>query len=131
MLRASGFPLELSELRMAADPLTSTAKGALVAALVVAGIGRKGRRSDGIGAFLVWRAGQPREAGRGRITSPVLRRSSSLREHLLQRTPQHFSSESLRQFRQDNDGLGSLIVSQALPRELPQFGLVRDCSRTQ
>jgi hypothetical protein len=33
ILRASDFPLELSEIRMAADPLTTTAKGALVAAL--------------------------------------------------------------------------------------------------
>jgi len=33
VLQASDFPLELSEIRMAADPLTSTAKGALVAAL--------------------------------------------------------------------------------------------------
>jgi hypothetical protein len=33
VLRASDFPLELSEIRMAADPLTTTAKGALVAAL--------------------------------------------------------------------------------------------------
>jgi hypothetical protein len=32
-LRASDFPIELSEIRMAADPLNSTAKGALVAAL--------------------------------------------------------------------------------------------------
>jgi hypothetical protein len=32
-LRASDFPVELSEIRMAADPLTTTAKGALVAAL--------------------------------------------------------------------------------------------------
>jgi len=32
-LRASDFPLPVSEIRMAADPLTSTAKGALVAAL--------------------------------------------------------------------------------------------------
>jgi hypothetical protein len=32
-LRASDFPLELSEIRMAAEPLTTTAKGALVAAL--------------------------------------------------------------------------------------------------
>jgi hypothetical protein len=33
VLRASDFPVELSEIRMAADPLTTTAKGALVAAL--------------------------------------------------------------------------------------------------
>jgi hypothetical protein len=33
ILRASDFPVELSEIRMAADPLTTTAKGALVAAL--------------------------------------------------------------------------------------------------
>jgi len=33
VLRASDFPIELSEIRMAADPLTTTAKGALVAAL--------------------------------------------------------------------------------------------------
>jgi hypothetical protein len=33
VLRASDFPIELSEIRTAADPLTSTAKGALVAAL--------------------------------------------------------------------------------------------------
>jgi hypothetical protein len=33
VLRGSDFPLQLSEIRMAADPLTSTAKGALVAAL--------------------------------------------------------------------------------------------------
>jgi hypothetical protein len=33
VLRASDFPIELSEIRMAADPLTSTAKGALTAAL--------------------------------------------------------------------------------------------------
>jgi hypothetical protein len=32
-LRASDFPVELSEIRMAADPLHSTAKGTLVAAL--------------------------------------------------------------------------------------------------
>lgn len=32
-LRASDFPIELSEIRMAPDPLNSTAKGALVAAL--------------------------------------------------------------------------------------------------
>jgi hypothetical protein len=32
-LRASDFPVALSEVRMAADPLTTTAKGALVAAL--------------------------------------------------------------------------------------------------
>lgn len=32
-LRASRFPLEISEIRLAADPLTTTAKGALVAAL--------------------------------------------------------------------------------------------------
>jgi hypothetical protein len=32
-LSESGFPLAISEIRMAADPLTSTAKGALVAAL--------------------------------------------------------------------------------------------------
>jgi hypothetical protein len=32
-LRASDFPVDLSEIRMAADPLTTTAKGALVAAL--------------------------------------------------------------------------------------------------
>jgi hypothetical protein len=33
ILRESDFPIELSEIRMAADPLTATAKGALVAAL--------------------------------------------------------------------------------------------------
>jgi hypothetical protein len=33
VLRASDFPIELSEIRTAADPLTATAKGALVAAL--------------------------------------------------------------------------------------------------
>lgn len=33
LLRASDFPVELSEIRTAADPLTTTAKGALVAAL--------------------------------------------------------------------------------------------------
>jgi len=33
ILRASDFPVQLSEIRMAADPLTATAKGALVAAL--------------------------------------------------------------------------------------------------
>ena len=33
VLRASNFPVELSEVRTAADPLTTTAKGALVAAL--------------------------------------------------------------------------------------------------
>ncbi|HEY2012090.1 MAG TPA: hypothetical protein VGH38_01260 [Bryobacteraceae bacterium] len=33
ILRESEFPIELSEIRMAADPLTATAKGALVAAL--------------------------------------------------------------------------------------------------
>jgi hypothetical protein len=33
VLRASDFPIELSEIRIAADPLTATAKGALVAAL--------------------------------------------------------------------------------------------------
>ncbi|MBZ5619831.1 MAG: hypothetical protein LAQ69_14065 [Acidobacteriia bacterium] len=33
ILRESEFPVELSEIRMAADPLTATAKGALVAAL--------------------------------------------------------------------------------------------------
>jgi len=33
VLRASNFPVELSEIRTAADPLTTTAKGALVAAL--------------------------------------------------------------------------------------------------
>ncbi len=32
-LRASDFPLEVSEVRLAADPLTATAKGALMAAL--------------------------------------------------------------------------------------------------
>jgi hypothetical protein len=32
-LRKSDFPVELSEIRMASDPLTATAKGALVAAL--------------------------------------------------------------------------------------------------
>jgi hypothetical protein len=32
-LRESSFPIELSEIRMAAEPLTATAKGALVAAL--------------------------------------------------------------------------------------------------
>jgi hypothetical protein len=33
VLRESDFPLQVSEIRMAADPMTSTAKGALVAAL--------------------------------------------------------------------------------------------------
>ena len=33
ILRASDFPIELSEIRVASDPLTATAKGALVAAL--------------------------------------------------------------------------------------------------
>jgi hypothetical protein len=33
VLRSSDFPIEVSEIRMAADPLTTTAKGALVAAL--------------------------------------------------------------------------------------------------
>jgi hypothetical protein len=33
ILRESEFPIELSEIRLAADPLTTTAKGALVAAL--------------------------------------------------------------------------------------------------
>jgi hypothetical protein len=33
ILRAGNFPVELSEIRMAADPLNTTAKGALVAAL--------------------------------------------------------------------------------------------------
>lgn len=33
ILRQSDFPIELSEIRIAADPLTATAKGALVAAL--------------------------------------------------------------------------------------------------
>jgi hypothetical protein len=33
ILRSSDFPVKLSEIRMAADPLTTTAKGALVAAL--------------------------------------------------------------------------------------------------
>jgi len=33
VLKASDFPVELSEIRMAVDPLTTTAKGALVAAL--------------------------------------------------------------------------------------------------
>lgn len=33
VLRSSDFPVELSEIRMAVDPLTTTAKGALVAAL--------------------------------------------------------------------------------------------------
>jgi hypothetical protein len=33
VLRSSDFPIELSEIRMAAEPLTTTAKGALVAAL--------------------------------------------------------------------------------------------------
>jgi hypothetical protein len=33
ILRASDFPIELSEIRIAADPLTAAAKGALVAAL--------------------------------------------------------------------------------------------------
>lgn len=33
VLRASDFPVELSDIRTAADPLTTTAKGALVAAL--------------------------------------------------------------------------------------------------
>src|SRR6185295_8236299 len=32
-LRASDFALELSEIRMAANPMTTTAKGALIAAL--------------------------------------------------------------------------------------------------
>jgi hypothetical protein len=32
-LRARGLPIEISEVRMAADPLTATAKGALIAAL--------------------------------------------------------------------------------------------------
>jgi hypothetical protein len=34
ILRESEFPIELSEIRMAAEPLTATAKGALVAALL-------------------------------------------------------------------------------------------------
>jgi len=33
ILRAGDFPVELSEIRMAADPLNTTAKGALIAAL--------------------------------------------------------------------------------------------------
>ena len=33
VLRASDFPVELSEIRTAVEPLTTTAKGALVAAL--------------------------------------------------------------------------------------------------
>jgi hypothetical protein len=33
VLRSSDFPIEVSEIRMASDPLTTTAKGALVAAL--------------------------------------------------------------------------------------------------
>jgi hypothetical protein len=33
ILRETDFPLELSEIRMASNPLTATAKGALVAAL--------------------------------------------------------------------------------------------------
>jgi hypothetical protein len=33
ILRESGFPVAISEIRLAADPLTTTAKGALVAAL--------------------------------------------------------------------------------------------------
>jgi len=33
ILRESDFPIELSEIRLAAEPLTTTAKGALVAAL--------------------------------------------------------------------------------------------------
>jgi hypothetical protein len=33
VLRESAFPIELSEIRMAKDPLTTTARGALVAAL--------------------------------------------------------------------------------------------------
>jgi hypothetical protein len=33
VLRASEFPIELSEIRTAADPLKTTAKGALIAAL--------------------------------------------------------------------------------------------------
>ena len=33
ILRESEFPIELSEIRMASEPLTTTAKGALVAAL--------------------------------------------------------------------------------------------------
>ena len=33
ILRVSDFPIELSEIRIAAEPLTATAKGALVAAL--------------------------------------------------------------------------------------------------
>lgn len=36
LLRESGFPLQISEVRMASDPLTATAKGALVAALTEA-----------------------------------------------------------------------------------------------
>lgn len=36
MLRDSNFPLQISEIRMAGDPLTATAKGALVAALTEA-----------------------------------------------------------------------------------------------
>jgi hypothetical protein len=32
-LRARGLPIEISEVRMAADPLTATAKGSLIAAL--------------------------------------------------------------------------------------------------
>ena len=33
IFRESDFPIDISEIRMAADPLTATAKGALVAAL--------------------------------------------------------------------------------------------------
>src|SRR5262249_25788209 len=33
ILRTSDFPIELSRIRMAADPLTATAKGALVSAM--------------------------------------------------------------------------------------------------
>jgi hypothetical protein len=37
MLRAGDFPIEISEVRMAKDPLTATAKGALVAAMTEMG----------------------------------------------------------------------------------------------
>jgi len=33
LLRASDFPIEISEIRLARDPMTATANGALVAAL--------------------------------------------------------------------------------------------------
>ena len=36
MLKESSFPLAISEVRVAGDPLTTTAKGALVAALAEA-----------------------------------------------------------------------------------------------